>query len=176
MLTVPPAVMLMCSSTSREKITCDPNSKPVPNPVNVRRLPKSYFILTISTQNILLQLMMLDFVNNFPNILCLKLNHCTIVLYVNYLALHRISLCLLNLFTLAHCLKPYHLSLLERSQNFSHPYHPNLPIWTIYLHLSLNLSSCIFRVDGHTSHAFLSTRLLSSLLQNCSNHSCHQKA
>ena len=100
---------------------------------------KSYYILTINTQINLLQLMMLDFTNNFLNISCPKLNHCVTVLYVNYLALHRISLCLLTLFTLAHCLKPYHLSLLDRSQNFSHPYHQNLPSWTIYLHLSSKL-------------------------------------
>ena len=83
LLTVPPAVMLMCSITGCEKITCDPNSKPAPTPVNVGRWPKGYFILTISTQNNLLQLMILDFANNFPNILFLKSNYCAIVFYVN---------------------------------------------------------------------------------------------
>jgi len=78
------------------------------------------------TYNIALCKQFLDFFH-------LRLNSCAIALYVNCLTHHSLSLCLLNLHTLAHNSTLYHLSV--RFPNYSPLYHLKTQFLTIYLHL-----------------------------------------
>jgi hypothetical protein len=66
--------------------------------------------MIVQLLNKLLLLTILNFVNNILIFFRPKSNSCAIVLYVSCLTHHSLSLCLLNLYTLAHNLTPYHQS------------------------------------------------------------------